>query len=77
MKLSKTTPEAVNRLLIKGIEDAINGAADAEIEKAKKRLETQIRNSLAGIAVNIAKQADIQIMGERLIITVNTKDMNL
>jgi len=66
---NKLLPNFIKRAIDVQIERAMN----EEFEKAKKRLDERKSEIIAGVILEVQKTIDMQMSGEKLIITVKNE----
>ena len=73
----KISDDRVMALFKPGIDSVIDQEINAVVVKAQHELEMRIRNSLAGIALQIAKHMSVETMRDMITIRIDTRDLNL
>lgn len=81
--MAESKPQNVEFLSViqKSIEESLKHFIDSEYEKLKKdfivNLEREKAKAIAGMAIQLMKMVDFQMIGNKIVISVVEKDKNL
>lgn len=71
MSTALPTHELFEHHLRHAIHNTIEAIMNEEIHKAQERMAQRVREQIGALAISVARCADIQMMRDRLVITVH------